>query len=69
MPYFGIFGLEFEKNIAIFQITTLEFVILLNFTKKEQWLNLGPNMLSLGIFRLEFQNPIVIFEMSTLEFA
>ena len=26
MPYLGIFGLEFKNNIAIFEITTLEFV-------------------------------------------
>ena len=26
MPYFGIFGLEFESNIVMFEISTLEFV-------------------------------------------
>ena len=26
MPYLGIFGLEFENNIVIFEISTLEFV-------------------------------------------
>ena len=26
MPYLGIFGLEFEKAIVIFEISTLEFV-------------------------------------------
>ena len=26
MPYSGIFGLEFQKTIAIFEISTLEFV-------------------------------------------
>ena len=26
MPDLGIFGLEFENNIAIFEITTLKFV-------------------------------------------
>ena len=27
MPYLGIFGLEFENNIVIFEISTLKFVI------------------------------------------
>ena len=26
MPYLGIFGLEFEKNIVIFEISVVEFV-------------------------------------------
>ena len=26
MPYLGIFGLEFENNIIIFKVSTLEFV-------------------------------------------
>ena len=26
MPYLGIFGLEFQKTIIIFEISTLEFV-------------------------------------------
>ena len=26
MPYLGIFGLEFEKNIVIFEISDVEFV-------------------------------------------
>ena len=28
MPYLGIFRLEFEKNIAILEISVLEFVLL-----------------------------------------
>ena len=31
----SIFGLEFENNIAIFEISTLEFLKLQNFVKKE----------------------------------
>ena len=27
MPYLGIFGLEFQKAIVIFEISTLKFVI------------------------------------------
>ena len=30
----GIFGLELENNIIIFEISTLEFVLLGNFAKK-----------------------------------
>ena len=30
----GIFGLEFENNIIIFEISTMEFVLLGNFLKK-----------------------------------
>ena len=28
MPYLGIFGLEFEKNIVTFEISVFEFVLL-----------------------------------------
>ena len=33
--YLGSFGLEFEKNIVIFEISTLEFVSLQNFGKNK----------------------------------
>ena len=26
MPYLGIFGLEFQKTVVIFEVSTLEFV-------------------------------------------
>ena len=65
----GIFGLEFEKNIVIFEISTLKFVCMQNFTKKQKYQNLGPKMHDLGTFGLEFENSFVIFEISTLEFA
>ena len=35
MPYLGIFGLEFENNIAIFEVSTVEFIQLQNFVKKK----------------------------------
>ena len=60
--------LEFENNIVIFEISTLEFVSLQNFAKKQKCLNLGTK-LCLCLFGLEFQKTIVIFEISTLEFA
>ena len=51
-----IFGLEFEKQIVIFEISTLEFIYLQNFVKKRKCLNLGPKIPYLGIFRLEFES-------------
>ena len=49
MPDLGIFGLEFENNIVIFEISTFEFVYLQNLAEKQKCLNLGTKML-LGIF-------------------
>ena len=79
MPYLGIFdkecliwvflGKNFKKTIVRFEISTLKFVYLQNFTKKEKCLNLGPKMSDLCIFELEFENNIVILEVSTLEFV
>ena len=69
MPYLGIFELEFENNIFIFEISTLELVYLQNFGKKQKCLNLGLKMPYFGTFGLEFENNIFIFEISTLEFV
>ena len=79
MPFLGIFhqecliwvflGKNFKKTIVRFEISTLKFVYLQNFTKKEKCLNLGPKMSDLCIFELEFENNIVILEVSTLEFV
>ena len=33
MPYLDIFGIEFEKAIVIFEISTLKFASLKNFVK------------------------------------
>ena len=49
MPDLGIFGLDFENKIVIFEISTLEFVQLQNIVEKQQCLNLGPNMLDFCI--------------------
>ena len=69
MPYLGIFdqkwliwvfsGTVFRKTIVIFEISTLKFVYLQNFPKKQKCLNLGPKMPDLGIFGLEFENNTV----------
>ena len=70
MHYLDIFGLKFETNLVIFEISTLEFVQSQNFVKKKQkCLNLGPTMPYLGILELKFGNNIVTFEISSLEFA
>ena len=34
MPDLGVFGLEFQKTIATFEINTLKYVKLQNFVKK-----------------------------------
>ena len=62
-------GKDLKKTIVRFEISTLKFVYLQNFTKKEKCLNLGPKMSDLCIFELEFENNIVILEVSTLEFV
>ena len=64
MPYLGIFdqkcliwvflGKVLRKNIFIFEISTLEFVLLQICTKKQKCLNLGPKVPYLGIFGQEF---------------
>ena len=52
MLYLGTFGLQFENNIVIFEINTLEFVYLQTFAKKKKQncLSLGSKMPYLGIF-------------------
>ena len=67
MPYLGIFGLEFKKNITRFEISIFEFVYLQNFEKKQKCVNFGRKMSYLGIFGLDFENNTVIFESSTVE--
>ena len=79
MPYLGIFdqkcviwfflGENFKKTIFIFEISTLKFVYLQNFPRKQKCLNLGQKMPDLGVFGLEFENNFDTFEISTLEFA
>ena len=44
LPDLGIFGLKFEGRIAIFEISTFEFVCLQNFAEKQKYLNLRPKM-------------------------
>ena len=53
MPYLGIFGLKFEKAVAIFQISTFGFVKIQSFKLKGKNLDLGPKLLYLSIFWTE----------------
>ena len=50
MPYLSTFGVEFEKGVVIFEISTLEFFLLQYFAKKQKRLNLGLKIPYLGIF-------------------
>ena len=52
--YLSIFRLQFENNIVIFEISTLQFVYFENFVEKWKCLNLRPTTPFLGIFGLEF---------------
>ena len=52
LPYLGIFGLEFEKAIFMFEITTLEFVKFQSFIQNKK--RLGSKHVTLGKFRREF---------------
>ena len=55
------FGKNFKNTIVIFEISTLKFACLQNFTEKQKCLNLWPKKSGLGIFVLELENNIVIF--------
>ena len=51
---FGYFWARSLKTIVVFEISTLIFIYLQNFVKKQKSLNLGPKVLYLGIFGVEF---------------
>ena len=55
MPYFGIFGLEFEKNYCHIWNQHPQNCLIANFAKKQKCLNLGRKMWDSGIFVLEFE--------------
>ena len=60
MLYLGIFFLEFENNLVIFEISTLEFMKVQISEKEKQMTKCG----------LEFKKKIiVVFEISTIEFV
>ena len=54
MLYFGIYRLEFQNAVVIFEIMTLEsFVSMQIFIWKQEYFNLGQKLLYLGIFGLK----------------
>ena len=55
---FGIFELEFEKDIVIFEISTFQFVWGQNLLKKQTCLNVRMKMPYLGIFGQELKNKL-----------
>ena len=69
MPDLRIFGLELQNNIVVYEISTLEFVLLQSFVQKQKSLNVGPKMFYLRIFVLEFENSFVIFKIGNVEFV
>ena len=68
MSDLGIYGLEFENVIVIFEISALEFSLLQSLVRKWKSLILGPKMPYLGFCRLTFERKLVIFE-ATSNFA
>ena len=50
MHNLGTFELELENNFVIFEISSLEFVLLENFKEKQKRLNLESKMPYLGYF-------------------
>ena len=67
--YLYIFGLEFENNIVIFEISALKFLSIQILVQKEKSLNLGSTMPYMGILSLEFEDNSVISEISFLQFV
>ena len=69
MSYLGFFGLEFEKNIVIFEISTLEFVELIKFAEKTEKPKFRRKKALFGYFWNIILKTIVIFEINTLKFV
>ena len=53
ISYLGKIGLEFQKNIVIFEISTLKFDYWQNFAKRPKCLNLRQKISVFRIFGLE----------------
>ena len=49
MPYLGVLGLEFQKNIFIFEMNSLDSASMQKFVEQRKCLNLGPKLTYLGI--------------------
>ena len=50
MPHLGIFEIEFEKTIVIFEISTLEFTYGQDFVKKPKMSKFGTKNALFGYF-------------------
>ena len=66
---FGYFWARVLKKLLSYLKSAPSNLSISNFTKKQNYLNLGAKMPDLGIFMLQFESNIAIFEISTLEFA
>ena len=54
MTYLGVFGLEIENYILIFEIYTLDFFQKKSLVQKLKLLNLGPRIAYLGVLHSKF---------------
>ena len=61
MSDLGIYGLEFENVIVIFEISALEFSLLQSLVWKWKSLILGPKMPYLGFCRLTFERKLLLY--------
>ena len=68
MPYLAVFGLEFENDFIIFEISTLGFVYLQCLLQIKNYLNKGQNMPFLGISEVELEKINVVFEITVIFF-
>ena len=68
-PYLGIFKLQLEKTIVIFEISTLKFPSKQIFVQKKRIFKCGTKsqIPYLGIFGLQFSKTIVTFGINTPE--
>ena len=66
MPYLGIFGMELQKTIVIFEIISLEFVKVQSFIQQKN-LKFGTKNALFGQFRPEFE--FFVFEINALKFS
>ena len=70
MPDVGVFGLEFENKIVIFEISALKLIWFAMFRARIKIPKLGTKNASFGYFWVEFIFKIIVtFEKSTPEFV
>ena len=68
MLYLGIFGLEFQKALAIFQINALKFVWLQSLVQNKNPEIWDQKCLICLFMGLEFENIVAMFQISVLKF-